>query len=342
MKSKAFRLRAVILAIILLVGALGVGFLLVDKANCVAQPGYVYVPTGASYQTLLDSLGNDGKYLRSMSKFRTTAKLLGLDQGVRPGRYRIPERMSYTQVVRMFQRGLQTPMRVTFNNIRTLPQLAGRIARQLEPDSLAMLTALTADTTAARYGFTPQTFLSMFIPNTYEFYWNTTPAGFIARMQKEYDKFWNEERTQQLAALGLTRAEAVTLASIVYEEAKMSDEMPVVAGVYLNRLRLGMPLQADPTVKFALGDFSLKRILHRHLEIDSPYNTYRNPGLPPGPICMPSIRAVDAVLHPMKHNYLYFCAKPDFSGYHNFAATLAAHNRNAQAYAAALNKRGIR
>ena len=186
-----------------------------------------------------------------------------------------------------------------------------------------------------------QTFMAMFIPNTYEVYWNCSVNDLLQRMKRESDRFW-ASRDAKLARCGLTRNEAITLASIVYEETKRQSEMPVVAGVYINRLRRGMPLQADPTVKFALGDFSLRRILHKHLEVDSPYNTYRVVGLPPGPICMPSIAAIDAVLNYQEHDYLYFCAKEDLSGAHNFARTLAEHNRNARAYAAALNRLKIR
>ena len=342
MKAKSFRPIHFILLILLLLGLVTGGFLLSLQGNSVVNEGYVLVPTGGSYPMLLDSLGNDGDHLKNMGKFRNTAKIYGLNKAVRPGRYKLSEGMSYTDVVKMFQRGLQTPIRVTFNNIRTLPQLAGRIARQLEPDSATLAAVLLADTTAARYGFTPETMIAMFLPNTYEFYWNSSPSSFLDRMKKEYDRFWTETREEKLKTTGLSRTEAITLASIVYEETKMSDEMPKVAGVYINRLQRGMPLQADPTVKFALGDFTLRRILNRHLTVDSPYNTYRYAGLPPGPICMPSVKAIDAVLDYDHHNYLYFCARPDFSGYHNFATTLTEHNRNAQAYARALNQRGIR
>lgn len=312
------------------------------KRNSVVEQHTVYIPTGADYGELLDSLGSDGVYIADKARFDKVARLFSLDEGVRPGRYTLKRGMSYTEVVKMFRNGLQTPVRLTFNNIRTLPQLAGRIAQQIEADSLTMLSALTDEAVAESFGFTDQTFIGMFIPNTYEVWWTTTPDALLERMKKEYDRFWNEERRAKLANTGLSREQAITLASIVYEESKMSDEMPVVAGVYMNRLEKGMPLQADPTVKFALGDFTLKRVLHRHLEAESPYNTYKHTGLPPGSICMPSVKAIDAVLDYAKHNYLYFCAKPDFSGYHNFAVTLAQHNRNAQAYYNALNRAGIR
>ena len=328
-------------AVIVAAVAAGVFFYTGIKADGVLRDSDIYIPTGADYAVLTDSLQSSGA-IKNMSRLHTAARLTGLTDNVRPGRYRLKKGMGYTGIARMFQRGLQSPVTVTFNNVRTLPQLAGKIARQIEPDSLTMLRALTADSTASAYGFDKRTFIDMFIPNTYEFYWNTTPESFIERMKKEYDKFWNEERSAKLALTGLTREQAVTLASIVYEETKMSDEMATVAGVYMNRLRVGMPLQADPTVKFAVGDFTLRRILNRHLTTDSPYNTYKYAGLPPGPIAMPSISAIDAVLDYRKHRYIYFAAKPDFSGYHNFAVTLAEHNRNADAYRRALNARGIR
>lgn len=334
-----------IILIIVIVGALcgaaGAYVYFSVKGNAVAAEGDIYLNEEADYGALVDSL-NAGGHIESMKWFGLAADFYKLKDGVRPGHYRLQKGMSYAQLARMFGRGLQSPVRVTFNNIRLLPQLAGRVGGQIEPDSAAMARLLLADTTARHYGFKPQTFIAMFIPDTYEFYWTSTPRDFTDRMQKEYDRFWNDAREAKRAKLGLSRVEVSTLASIVYEETKMSDEMPTVAGVYINRLRRGMKLQADPTVKFAVGDFTLKRILYRHLEADSPYNTYMYEGLPPGPICMPSVKAIDAVLDYKRHDYLYFCAKPDFSGYHNFATTLAQHNRNRDAWVAALNKAGIR
>ncbi len=290
--------------------------------SAVTERTDLYIPTGATPSMVADSVG-----------FAVKAK---------PGHYVLEKGMSRRAIRKMLERGLQTPVRLTFNNIRTLDRLAGALARQTEPDSLAWLAMLEEGPLADSLGFAPHTFLAMFIPNSYEVYWNTTPRRLAERMKKEYDRFWTPERLAKAEALNLTPVEVSTLASIVYEETKMSDEMPRVAGVYLNRLRRGMPLQADPTVKFAVGDPTIRRVLNRHLTVDSPYNTYLHRGLPPGPIAMPSIRTIDAVLNPEKHDYLYFCAAPDFSGYHLFARNLAAHNRNAQAYARALNQAGIR
>jgi UPF0755 protein len=190
-------------------------------------------------------------------------------------------------------------------------------------------------------GFTPPTFPVMFVPNTYEMYWTTTPANFTKRMKIEYDKFWNEERKTKADRIGLTPIEVSILASIVQEETAKNDEKPLVAGLYINRLKRGMPLQADPTIKYAVNDFTLRRVLNTHLEMDSPYNTYKFAGLPPGPINFPEITSIDAVLNFKKHNFIYMCAKSDFSGYHNFAQTLAQHNRNADAYRAALDANKI-
>lgn len=316
-------------------------FYLSLNGNAVEKEGCVYVRSGETYDELFGELTGGG-FLKRPARFDKTASLVGFDGDPVPGHYRLREGMSYLQLARTFQRGWQTPVRVTFNNVRTLPQLAGRLAGQLEADSLQLARVFLNDTIPARYGYTPETFIGMFIPNTYEMYWTVSPAGFLDRMQQESGRFWNAEREQKRERTGLSRNEVITLASIVYEETQKTDEMPRVAGVYLNRLKTGMLLQADPTVKFAVGDFTLRRILFVHLEADSPYNTYKYAGLPPGPICMPSVAAIDAVLNFEDHHYYYFCAREDFSGYHNFARTLAEHNRNAARYQQALNQRGIR
>ena len=302
----------------------------------------IFIPTGADYDTLLALLGEEGEHITDLARFERVASLKGLSKSVRAGRYILKEGMSAKSVVGMFRGGMQSPVRLTFNNIRTLPQLAGRLAEQIEPDSVTLLAHLSSPEVAEKYGFKPEEMIGMFIPNTYEVWWNITPEGLTERMKKEYDNFWNEERVAKLVRTRLTQKEVSTLASIICEETRMTDEMPTMAGVYINRLRRGMLLQADPTVKFALGDFTIRRVLNRHLEVDSPYNTYKYAGLPPSPICMPSIKGIDAVLNYKESNYLYFCAKEDFSGYHNFARTLSEHNQNARRYANALNKAGIR
>ncbi len=327
------------LLFVVVVGALGLSMSRYYWATAVERSGMLYVPTGADFTQLMDSLHRH-ELLRNEEAFARMARRHGLDTALRAGRYELKEGMSYVRVVRMLRLGWQTPVRVTFNNIRTPDRLARILARQLEADSATWLEALTSDSLAQVYGLTPQTLLSLCIPNTYEFYWNCSPEAFLQRMQQESDKFW-ASREAKLQRSGLTRLQAYILASIVYEETKLTDEMPRVAGVYVNRLRRGMLLQADPTVRYAVGDFTLQRVLNRHLAVDSPYNTYKYPGLPPGPICMPSIDAIDSVIDFEEHGYLYFCAKDDLSGAHVFASTLAEHNRHARAYARALNRRGI-
>lgn len=260
----------------------------------------------------------------------------------RTGHYQILPGESVFDVYRKFRNGTQTPVRVTVPQVRTLDQLASRLARQIMLDSASIATVLHDSAYCAQLGYTWQTLPALFIPNTYEMWWNTSMDKFMQRMQRENKTFWTEARTKKAEALGLTPVEVVTLASIVSEETAYVPEMPKVAGMYLRRLQIGMPLQADPTVKFAVGDFSLRRIYFKHLEIESPYNTYKNKGLPPGPICVPPVSAIDAVLYNEQHGYLYMCAKEDFSGSHNFARTYSQHLANARRYVRALNKRGIK
>lgn len=274
--------------------------------------------------------------------FKFYAKYINLFSSVKPGRYKIEPNMSVIRVARMLKLGEQVPVNVTFNNIRTIPQLAGKISSQLDIDSLELQNYLFSNESYEKYGVDSTTMLSIFIPNTYELYWSSSAESFTDRMFNEYKNFWTKERLAKLKRCNLTRVEAITLASIVYEETKQRDEMPRVAGVYLNRLRIGMPLQADPTVKYALQDFAIKRVLNKHLEYDSPYNTYLYRGLPPSPISMPSIAAIDGVLNAEKHSYLYFCARPTFDGYHNFATSYSEHLNNAKAYTNELNRRKIK
>ncbi len=307
--------------------------------NAVRAEGDLYVSRKADYAALTDSLM---PVLRHRGAFRLYAKRLNLENTFKPGHYALQPGMSVIEVVRMLKLGLQTPVRVTINHVRTPAQLAGKLARQLDADSIALLRTLTDKEVAAGVGFDSLTLFSMFIPDTYEFYWTVSPENFVQRMRREYDRFWTPERDSLRKRSGLSRLEVMTLASIVYEETRKTDEMPRIAGVYVNRLRKGIPLQADPTIKYAMQDFALRRILYRHLKYPSPYNTYINKGLPPSPICMPGIPAIDAVLRYEKHDYLFFCARPTFDGYHNFARTLREHNANARAYSAELNRRKIK
>lgn len=337
------RRRKVVLALTICI--LGLAVMLAATAytlrygNIVRDPFTLTLPAGTPFDALKDSL--EGK-LTSPGRFRLLARAMGLEKRTFSGRYEIGKGTSaYRLAVRLRGR-IQTPINLSFNNIRTMPQLAGTLGRQLQADSAAFANVLLNDSIAAGYGFAPQEFIGMFIPNTYEVYWTVSPEEFAARMHREYLRFWNGERQGKLTRTGLSQKEVATLASIIDEETNRTDEMPAIAGVYINRLRRGMRLQADPTVKYAVGDFTLRRILYRHLDAPSPYNTYLYFGLPPGPIRMPSIAAMDAVLNYRQHDYYYFCARADLSGYHAFARTLEEHNRNARAYAAALDRLGIR
>ena len=258
------------------------------------------------------------------------------------GRYAIKPTDNMRYLHRRLSMGYQTPVKLTIGSVRTLDRMARNVARQLMIDS-AEVAGLMADTAYIhRLGYTPETLPALFIPNTYEVYWNISAEDFMQRMLKENKAYWNEKRLKQAEAIGLTPVEVATLASIVEEETANQAEKPMVAGLYINRLKRGMLLQADPTVKFSMGDFGLRRILYRHLEVDSPYNTYKYAGLPPGPIRVPSYQGLESVLNYTKHNYLYMCAKEDFSGTHNFAVTSAQHAANARRYQQALNRRGIR
>ncbi len=332
----------VALGAVLVIGAAGALWLSgVLFGNGVKTEGYVYLRSGSSYSQLMDSLDH-GDRLSRRKAFMACAVAAGLPDKSFGGAYRLKKGMSNRDIARMFLHSLQAPVRLTFNNIRTADQLAGSLSRHIEADSLHLRAVLTSDTVAAAYGLRPETIIAMFIPNTYEVYWDIAPRRLCDKMNAEYRKFWNDKRESLRLETGLTRTEVSTLASIVYEETKKVEEMPRVAGVYINRLKIGMPLQADPTVKFAIGDFAIKRVTREMLAVKSPYNTYKNTGLPPGPICMPSIVAIDAVLNYERHKYLYFCAREDFSGYHNFASTLNEHNANARRYTRALNRNNIR
>lgn len=261
---------------------------------------------------------------------------------LRTGRYRVHPGTTYIGLYRHLRNGAQEPMNLVVPTSRTMERLASVLSQSLMLDSAEIASALTDSAFCNNYGYTTATIPALFIPNTYEVYWDISVEKFVERMERENSRFWTSERKAKAEALGLTHEEVATLASIVDEETANDAEKPMIAGLYLNRLRLGMPLQADPTVKFAVGDFTLRRILNKHLKVESPYNTYLVEGLPPGPIRIPSIAGLNAVLNRVEHPYLYMCAKEDFSGTHNFAQTLPEHYRNARRYVKALNARGIR
>ena len=276
--------------------------------------------------------------LTNVASFERFAEIKDYDTNIRPGAYRIKPGWSNNELINILRSGAQSPVMVKFNSVRTLEDLAGKLARQLMCDSSSFLTLFKNDSSTIRMGFVPATLPALFIPNTYSIYWTISPSGFLTRMKREHELFWNDARKLKAKNIGLSTNQVATLASIVQEESNKNDDRAMIAGVYLNRLKNNWPLQADPTIRFALGDFTIRRILTAQLEVDSPYNTYKNAGLPPGPVNIPEISALDAVLNYKVHDYYYFCAKEDFSGYTNFAKTLSEHNRNAKRYHEALSR----
>ncbi len=304
------------------------------------DPKPLMIRTGSTFKDVQNQL-YDGRYLNDLVSFSFLSKMMDYDKLVKPGLYLIEPGMTNVQVIRMLRSGDQTEVNVTFNNARLLADLPEKITRNLEMTEEQFASLILNDSVQQSLGFDSLTFIGMFIPNTYKMWWNTKPQDLLKRLKSEYDKFWNAERLNKAEELGLTPKEVSALAAIVQAETIKSDERPVVAGVYLNRIKRGYPLQADPTLVFAAQDFTIKRVLNKHKKIDSPYNTYKYQGLPPGPINMPSITSIDAVLNAKDHKYLYFCAKEDFSGYHNFATNLIDHNRNAEKFQRAMNRAGI-
>lgn len=298
------------------------------------------IPRGATYETVLDSLKKHGVINDQMS-FRFVAKMMKYPELVKYGRYVITPEMTNYEAIRKLRAGAQDPVKVTFNNIRLKDDLVTRLGSKFAfgPGPLGRL--LNDPSVTEKYGFDTTTVMCMFLPNTYEFFWTITPEAFLDRMGREYKKFWTDERKARAKAMNLSQTQVQVLASIVEAETKKNDEKPRVAGVYYNRLQKGMLLEADPTLVFAHRDFSIRRVLNRHKQIDSPYNTYRFKGLPPGPINLPTLSSIDAVLNHETHEYLYFVARADFSGYHTFAKTYAEHLANARIYQQALTQRGI-
>jgi UPF0755 protein len=298
------------------------------------------IPKGSTFKQVRNRLYDEG-FLNDVVSFSFLSRLKSYDEEVKAGMYLLRKDMTNVQAINLLRSGAETPVKLTFSTGRLLSQLPEILTRNLEIDSADMAQLLLHDSTAAYYGFNKQTFIGMFIPNTYEVYWTSSPKKILDRMKQEYDRFWNEERLEKANNLNMSREEVSTLASIVQAETNKMDEATTIAGVYINRLKREIPLQADPTLVFAIGDFSIRRILNKDKELDSPYNTYKYYGLPPGPINMPTIPALEAVLNFEQHRYLYFCAKEDFSGYHVFARTLSEHNVNARKFQRALNKERI-
>lgn len=303
---------------------------------------FVCIPTGASFDEVVYILRNNG-FIQDESGFRWLAGQMNYKKDkMRAGRFEIRPGWTNRELIQHLRTGEQAPVKVILNNERLPEDVAGKVARFIEADSLSLLNAFRDPALLTEIGYTAETLMSIFIPNTYEMYWNTDAQGFVRRMLKEHDAFWDKNnRRAKAQALGLSIDQVYTLASIVERETNAATEKPTIAGVYLNRLRINMRLQADPTCVFASRDFLTRRVTEYHLTFDSPYNTYIYKGLPPGPISMASIPGIDAVLNPEKHNYLYFCAKPDDSGTHAFAATLPAHNVNVDRFRVWMRQKGM-
>lgn len=350
-KSKApggaKRLILLVAAVVLLVG----GYKLFDLYQRIYWPnvqldqrnGEFFIPTGSDLDDVAAMLESQGVIL-NRHHFEWVAERKNYKGNlVVPGKYILSDGMSNDELIDMLRAGNgRQEVRVTFNNIRTLSELSGRLGKQLEPDSLDFEEYFGNPEVISQFGFSRHTFITMFIPNTYRMDWASSVQQVVERMAAEYRSFWTSERKEKARSIGLSQSEVVTLASIVQAEQRVHiKEQPTIAGLYLNRLRKGMKLQSDPTVIFSTGDFSINRVLNKHLNTDSPYNTYRYTGLPPGPILLPEISAVDAVLNAEKHHYIFMCAREDFTGYHYFASSLSEHNRYAARYRKALNERKI-
>lgn len=340
--KRTFIRRVMALFVVLLLATGFWAYRMVLASNfSIKETTYVYVDSQKNFNDLCNQL-KDSASCKSLASFKQLAYLIGYPDKMKTGRYAIEPGTGNLRLLKNLIGGLQSPIRITFNNIRLRTDLAQRLDDQLMVTKDELITRFADSTYCAELGFTTETIQCMFIPNTYELYWDITPDNFMKRMQKEYKAFWTADRLAKAAKIGITPVQVSVLASIVEEETAKADEMGMVAGLYLNRLQINMPLQADPTVKYAVGDVTLKRIMFEHLQVESPYNTYKHTGLPPGPIRVPSIKGINAVLNHDQHNYIYMCAKEDFSGRHNFASTLAEHAKNANRYRAELNRRQIK
>ena len=333
-------LLSLLLAVMLVVGGVAY-YYFYSSFSTRNETQYLYIDKGDDINHVYAVLNTIGSP-HAMKGLKMLAQWNDYADHVKMGRYAIKPGASTKEVLRNLKNGEQEPLNVTVPSARTMGALAKTVSAKLQFDSVALYKALTDEATCRKLGFDTTSIYCLFIPETYNMYWTVSVDAFLDRMKKEYDHFWNDERLTKARNLGLTPNEVVTLASIVAEESNYAPEKPTIAGLYLNRLRRGIKLQSDPTVKFAMQDFALRRIYNRMLTIDNPYNTYRYAGLPPGPIRVPNVVDIDAVLNPATHNYIYMCAKEDFSGSHNFAVTEAEHNANANRYRAALNARGIK
>ena len=300
----------------------------------------IFIPSGSDYEDVKSILYSNGLIIHR-NNFEWWADKKNFPESVKPGHYIIKNGLNNDELINLLRSGNQIPVKVTFNNMRNLNQLAAKVGKQIETDSTSIINYLKNPDFPLSRNIDSANLKGIFLPNTYEFWWNTSAEGFVTRMFEENNKFWNSSRLAKAEEIDLTKEEIVTLASIVEKETNKNDEKPMMAGVYINRLRSQWRLQADPTVVYAIGDFNIKRVLNKHKKFDSPYNTYEHLGLPPGPICIPSISSIDAVLNYEPSEYMFFCARDDLSGYHAFATTNAEHRKNAKKYQKALDEMGI-
>jgi UPF0755 protein len=344
-KSLSFKLKvflATLSLLLVLIAATGINYYLkYFKPNVTDTQEYLYIPTGSNFKDVFSIIVNKD-IVKDTISFLNAAQNMDYPVKVKAGRYRLTKDMSNRSLINMLKAGNQEPVIIAFQNVRLKHTLAGMISKKIESDSTSILGLLDSAAFVEKYGFNTENIYTMFIPNSYEIYWNSNAEKFFLRMHAEYLKFWNADRKAKATKINLSQADVSILASIVDSEALNDSEMPRIAGLYMNRLLKGMRLEADPTVIFAANDFTIRRVLNKHLRINSPYNTYLNEGLPPGPITMPSINAIDAVLNYEKHDYIYMCAKEDFSGYHNYASNLSQHLQNARKFQDALNQRNIK
>lgn len=350
MSSNPSSLKRTILLVLLVAAAIGayLGWQPIKGTWFPAVPSdigerYLCVRTGASFEDVMGAL-KKGRFIQDEANFRWLAQQMNYKKDpMRPGRFEIKPGWTNRQLIQHLRSGEQSPVKVVLNNERLPEEVAGQVAGFIEADSLELLRTFQDDAFLREIGYARETLLCAFIPNTYEMYWNTDPKAFVKRMLKEHEAFWSKnDRRKKVKALGLDEKKAYILASIVERETNHNPEKPTIAGVYLNRLRIDMKLQADPTSVFATRDFATRRVTQFHTTFDSPYNTYMYKGLPPGPISMASIPSLDAVVNVAEHDYLYFCAKPDESGTHAFAATFAGHKVNADRFQAYISKvRGL-
>ena len=336
--NKVLKILSVALVVALL---MGLYLFFVPNTGAFSQGEFLYIHTGATYDEVAIELKEKG-FVRDINSFHLLAKNAGLKDKIRAGKYQIKKGMSNYSIVRLLRSGRQTPVKLVINKLRTKKDFIRLVSTQLEADSAVLQQIFKDSEFLSQYGLDSNTAMCAIMPNTYEFFWNSSAEKVFKKIAQQYVSFWNNERKQMAQQKGLTAQQAIIVASIVEEESNSKAERPTIASVYLNRLKIGMKLQADPTAKFAFGDFMIKRITGVQTSFQSPYNTYQVAGLPPGPICTPSENSILAVLNAPKNNFLYFCAKEDFSGSHNFAATLQEHSANARKYHNALNARGIK